>query len=133
MCPHLLANRVNLRESAAHGLRSSDFAGHPNRKKDRAKAALAHAGNINTAVGMARADVKFTVEEALCGVVVRVYDERGEMQLPGARGNIVRLHGHRQQTNSGNKERCCKEDSGHLNFLFSMKHQGSVTAPAIPC
>jgi len=41
---------------------------------------------------MPRADIEFSVEEALRGVVVRVHDDGGEMQLPGAGRNIIGAH-----------------------------------------
>jgi hypothetical protein len=38
---------------------------------------------------VADAEVKFVVEQALCGVVVGVHDNRGEVQFIGALGDSV--------------------------------------------
>src|SRR2546429_3518904 len=85
----------------------SDFAGNPNRKKDGVQAPFAHAGNVDAAVGVARTQIEFSIEEALCRVVVRVDNNRGEMKFLGACRYGVGLHGHRQETTSGNTQRGC--------------------------
>jgi hypothetical protein len=79
-------------ESALDSFGSSDLARHPNRKKDRAEAAFLHPWDVDAAPGIAASEIEIAIEKALCGVVVRIHDDRGKVELAGAGRDIVTAH-----------------------------------------
>jgi hypothetical protein len=89
MLADLLADSADLIESFLDSLRSGDFAGNPDGKENRAEVAVAHARDVDAAVGVADAQVELVVEQALRGVVVRVDDDRRKVKFLGTLGNAV--------------------------------------------
>src|SRR5215472_10979890 len=99
MLVNLRKDCLDLRASTSNRDGTPYFAGDPNRKENRAKAPLAHPGNVNAAHGTAFTEIELAVEEALRGVVVRVHDKAGEMQLLGAPIHVVCCHtGHEEHS-----------------------------------
>src|SRR5271157_5185861 len=80
---------VDLIESLLDGLRAGDFAGNPDGEEESGETAIAHAGDVNAAVGVASAEIEFGIEEALGGVVVGVNDNGGEVEGFGFVGESV--------------------------------------------
>src|SRR5258705_13993158 len=100
MLANLLAHRVDLNQCTVNGLGPRDFAGHPNRKENGAEVAFANAGNVDAPGGAAMSEAELTVKKALWRVVVRVHDDRGELQLArffrdriGGEGKSRKTHG----------------------------------------
>src|SRR5260370_39006414 len=93
MTPDLLAHGVNLVERALHRFRTGDGAGHPDGEEDRAHPAFLHARDVNVAAGVAVTQVELLVHQTLRRVVVRVDDDRAEVDLSGALGNVFSLRG----------------------------------------
>src|SRR6266436_5404174 len=90
MLADLLADRVNLDQRAVHGLGAGHLAGDPDGKENCAQIAFAHARKVNAARGAARSQIEFSVEEALRGVIVRVYDDGRKVQLASLLRNADR-------------------------------------------
>jgi len=78
---YLPEDSVDLRESAFNRRRPRDFAGLPNRKKNRSDSAGPHAGNIDAAVFVAPRQIEIIENEALCGVDMRIDHDRAEMKI----------------------------------------------------
>jgi len=74
------ADGVDLIESLLDGLRAGDLAGNPDGEEESGETAIAHARDVNAAVGVARAEIEFGIEETLGGVVVGVDDDGGEVE-----------------------------------------------------
>ena len=81
------ADGVDLIESELDGLWAGDLAGNPDGEEKGGEIAFAHAGDVNATVGMANAEIEFGIKETLGGVVVRVDDDGGEMELFGFIGD----------------------------------------------
>ena len=89
MLAGLFAHSVDLGQGFFHRFGSGDSAGDPDRKENRAEVALAHARNIDAAVGVARSEVEVIVKQALRGVVMRIDNDGRPMKLPGTLGNTI--------------------------------------------
>src|SRR5215470_19915206 len=113
MFANLLAHRIDLIQSALHGLRPGNFAGHPDGKENRGKIALAHARDVDTAVAIPRPQIKLAVEETLRGVVVRIHYDRRKMKLFSSIGNSTHRHRTRHQENPHRAQPQTWESSRH--------------------
>ena len=102
MLANLLAHRVDLNQCTVNGLRPGNFAGHPDGKENRPKIPFPHAGNIDAPGGAARTKVELSIKKSLRRVVVRVHDDRGEVQLARFFRNGIGGHGKNRKTHSGN-------------------------------
>src|SRR6266446_9275707 len=102
MLANLLAYRVDLNQCTVNGLGPGNFAGYPNGKENRAKIPLPHAGNVDAPGRTARSEVELSVKKALRRVVVRVHDDRGEVQFARFFRDGIAGHGKNRKTHSGN-------------------------------
>src|SRR5580704_5233427 len=96
MLANLLVHSFNLSERAFYRLWPRDFAGNPNGKEDRPKAALLHTWDVDAPQRISRAQVESSVQKTLRGVVVRVDHDGREMELLCAFRNSVHSHCPRQ-------------------------------------
>ena len=101
MFANLVADGLDLISGALDGDGPGDFAGHPDGEEDGVEAAFFHARDVDAALRIARGEIEVAVEEALRGVGVGIDDDRGEMQIAGAGGEVVSLeaiiHGTRSE------------------------------------
>ncbi len=81
MLANLFTHRIDLNKRAIHCLGPGNFAGHPDGKENRAEVAIAHAGDVYAPGSAARAKIELAVQKPLRGVVMRVHDDRREMQF----------------------------------------------------
>src|ERR1700691_4006649 len=100
----LAANGFNLFQRPLNRRRPGNAPGYVDGEKDRVEAAFAHARNVNAAVRVARAEIKFGIEQTLRGVVVSVHDDRAEMQVVSFLGNGLRLWLNSEQWQNPSKQ-----------------------------
>ena len=114
-----LAHRGDLILSAADGGGAGNGSGNPDRKENRVEATFAHARDVDAAIGVARGEIKFRVEQSLGGVVMSVDHDRTEMQVVGLlrdfRLRIVLLRAIRE-----NRQSSPQQDAGQKQT--STKH-----------
>src|SRR5580698_1286124 len=106
---------VNLIDGAFDGYGTRDAAGNPDREKDTAEAAFAHARDVNIAVLMARSQIKIRVKKKLGGVVVRVNHERTEMKFAGPLRDLHLIRGSDEHERNQDRERATKRDNRHAS------------------
>src|ERR1700735_296148 len=99
----LAANCFNLFQRALNCCWASDRSGNIDGEKDRVETAFAHSGNVDAAVGVAQAEIKFGIEQTLSGIVVCVHHDRVKVEVARLLRNRLRLWRNSEQWQNASK------------------------------